>query len=617
MPQRLILCFRKGYRLFVRLSDRMNLAQKLMLIYSLVLGMTIVTFASQLISVANNSTELAFLKDTQKLLKESKFDIESKMDICYRVIDSLSSDYDIISYFKDWDKADKTTIFDFSMVLRKKFEQIRFLSPDVYQFRVFISNENFPEIGSDIYSDTRLTNKDDIVGKLSENPDGYWLLDHNEDNYNLGIIERKKVVSLYAMLRYSRDRSMGIAEVAMPVETFFRHMFSQSENKNLFACVIDGGGNIIYDRENGFSNRYGLDKNNLGRLFADRDLKGKSGVVPLKVGNLPMNMVYDYVDGLGCSICYIVTNENITSSLENTTVLIIAESLLSLLVLSVLIYFLTKIIFKKMKQIIASMRKVEEGKFDIRVPISGQDEMSEMAYHFNRMLNKLGDLITEVIKKQEAKKNAEIRALFAQINSHFIINTLENIRMLAEIDCKYEIADAITSLGKLLRYGLKWTSEYALLKEEIEYIRNYIDLVNIRYDFVIRLETEIPPELMDYRVLKVSLQPVVENAVHRGIEPLARDGVLMIRASSNPDYTVIEITDNGMGMDEERLGIVRRGIESDTVPEAPGDKGNGIGLRNVNERIKLVYGMEYGIDITSEKGAYTKVVMRLPAIRQI
>lgn len=606
--------FKKVCGSLVQALYRMRLAQKLMLIYSVVLAVTILIFASQLISVANNATEQAFLKDTQKLLKESKLDMENKMDICYRVINSLSSDYDIMSYLKDWDKADKTTIFDFSLTLRKKFEQIRFLSPDVYQFRVFISNSSFPEIGSDIYSISRLTNANTLMDELSERPDGLWIPDHIEDNYNMGIIERKKVVSLYALLKYSYDKNLGVTEVTMPVNTFFRYMFSQSENKNLFACVIDSRNNFIYDPQSGFSKRYKLDKSSLESLFKGLSIRRESGAVPIRIDNIRMNMVYDYVDKLGCSICYIVTNENITSSLKNTTILIMAESLLSLLVLSILIYFLTKIIFKKMKQIIASMRKVEEGKFDIRVAISGQDEMSEMAYHFNRMLNKLGILISEVIKKQEAKKNAEIRALFAQINSHFIINTLENIKMLAEVDCKYEIADAITSLGKLLRYGLKWTSEYAMLKEEIEYIKNYIDLVNLRYDFEIRLELEIPPELMEYKVLKVSLQPVVENAIHRGIVPLARDGVLRIQAWTDEDYMMIEIMDNGAGMDEERLNIVKRSMDSDTVLEVQGNNGSGIGLRNVSERIKLVYGERYGIDITSRKGEYTRVTMRLPAM---
>ena len=192
--------------------------------------------------------------------------------------------------------------------------------------------------------------------------------------------------------------------------------------------------------------------------------------------------------------------------------------------------------------------------------------------------------------------------------------------MLAEVDGSISIADAITSLGKFLRYGLKWTSEYAMLQEEVAYIRNYIDLINLRYDFAICLETSIPQELQSYKVLKISLQPIVENSILRGIVPLSRDGLLTVKASADSDFTRIEITDNGAGMDEERLNSVKAGILSDNVsemqgnmPETQGRGGNGIGLRNVNERIRLVYGEQFGIEIDSRKDEYTKVTMRLPA----
>ncbi len=633
-------------RLSPRLFSRLHLAQKLMLIYSIALGISIITFASQLIREVVESTEQSFLNDTKNLLQESVYDVENNVDVCYRAVSSLTSDYDIISYINDWNSEDSTDIFDFSMELNKKVEQIVFLSTDVYQYRIYINNEDFPEIGSIVYNAGRLPIKDSLNDILVGSTTGYWLVNHPENNYNTSTRVRRNVVSLYMPLRYSNAKNPGIVEVSMPVESFFRHVFSQAGNKNLFAFVRDSGGRVIYNGHSEFLTDYGLDEAGLDQLLKNYDLSGKSRSVLIRVGKIPMRMVYDYVDRLGCSVYYIVSNEDFTKGLMDTTFLIIAESLVSLLVLSVLTYFLTRIVFKKMKQIIVSMRKVGEGKFGISVDTAGQDEMSEMAYHFNKMSNQLGNLVSEVIKKQEAKKNAEIHALFSQINSHFIINTLENIRMMAEVDSRFEIADAITSLGKLLRYGLKWTSEYSMLREEIEYIVNYINLINIRYDFVIRLETDIPAALMTYRVLKISLQPIVENSIHRGIVSLGRDGLLTIRAFEIPEYTVIEITDDGAGMDEERLENVRMSLLPDTLIETQGVSetkdingaqnvngaqekteelekgrtqskgGTGIGLKNVNERIRLVYGERYGIQIDSVKDEYTRVTIRLPASQQ-
>lgn len=595
----------------------LKLAHKLMIIYSVVIGITIIVFAGQLINETNKSTELDLIRDSRDLLKETKYSIEREVDTCYRTINAISGDYDTMSYIKGWDREDQTEVVDFSMELTKRILLIRNLSPDIYQIRIYVSNPEFPEIGSIIYSDSRLKNKKTIVTETMKYSHGYWQFDHPEVNFNPGTLERKNVVSLFVPLRYSNYKQLGFIETSMYTDTFFRHMFSQSENQNLIAFVIDYRGNIIYDSKSAFAKKYNLDGNGLTELYKGYDLKGQSTEIHIKKGRVPMTLISDYIETLDATICYVVTNDTIRKNLNDARTLIIAESILAMLLMSVIIYILTNLLLVKIKQIIASMRKVEDGKLDARVNVSGQDEMSELAFHFNRMISKIGDLISEVVKKQEAKKNAEIHALFTQINSHFIINTLQNISMMAEIDSKYELADAINSLGKLLRYSMKWTKEYVRLKEEIEYIGNYILLMNIRYDYEIRLNIQIPPELMEYEVLKMMLQPAVENAIYYGIEPLGQNGEITIRGYSDEENISIEIIDNGMGMDGESLEKVRQALTSDiSVDMRVEKKGNGIGLKNVNERIKLFYGNKYGIEITSIKGSFTKLTIRLPGVSQ-
>ncbi len=595
----------------------LKLAHKLMIIYSMVIGITIIVFAGQLINETNKSTELDLIRDSRDLLKETKYSIEREVDTCYRTINAISGDYDTMSYIKGWDREDQTEVVDFSMELTKRILLIRNLSPDIYQIRIYVSNPEFPEIGSIIYSDSRLKNKKTIVTETMKYSHGYWQFDHPEVNFNPGTLERKNVVSLFVPLRYSNYKQLGFIETSMYTDTFFRHMFSQSENQNLIAFIIDYRGKVIYDSKSAFAKKYNLDGNGLTELYKGYDLKGQSTEIHIKKGRVPMTLISDYIETLDATICYVVTNDTIRKNLNDARTLIIAESILAMILMSVIIYILTNLLLVKIKQIIASMRKVEDGKLDARVNVSGQDEMSELAFHFNRMISKIGDLISEVVKKQEAKKNAEIHALFTQINSHFIINTLQNISMMAEIDSKYELADAINSLGKLLRYSMKWTKEYVRLKEEIEYIGNYILLMNIRYDYEIRLNIQIPPELMEYEVLKMMLQPAVENAIYYGIEPLGQNGEITIRGYSDEENTSIEIIDNGMGMDGESLEKVRQALTSDIPVDVRLEKkGNGIGLKNVNERIKLFYGNKYGIEITSIKGSFTKLTIRLPGVSQ-
>lgn len=220
------------------------------------------------------------------------------------------------------------------------------------------------------------------------------------------------------------------------------------------------------------------------------------------------------------------------------------------------------------------------------------------------------DRMVRNYQKEVLSKNAEIRSLQNQINAHFIYNVLESIKMMAEIDEKYEISDAITSLGKLMRYSIRRNFENVTLAEELEYIRNYVLLINLRYDFEVILSVNIPEELMDQEILKMSLQPIVENAVIHGIEPAAADTTIYIKAWEKNGTFTIEITDSGEGMSPEDLEKLRKRIHGE-IEENVGT-GNGVGLKNVEDRIKLSFGGEYGMEVYSEPKKYTKVSIKLP-----
>ncbi|MFA9380195.1 MAG: sensor histidine kinase [Acetanaerobacterium sp.] len=605
--------WKKSWADLIRPIKSMHLATKLMLIYSVILGIAIVVFAGQLIDSANTALEHSLVNDTKSLLKESVYSIEREMDTCYQSIDSIAGDYDIISYIKDWNPQDITDVVEFSLSLKKKESLIRSLSTDVYQLRMYVHDPQFPEISSIIYSDTRLEDQETILKRTAGPTHEYWMVNQLERSYNAGARERNRTVSLFKTVTYSKNQPLGLMEVAIRTEVFFRHIFSQGSNENLVAFVVDRDGRLIYEDESAFVHKYGLANADIRSIFTERNEDAEEGEVKVTQDNISMTLIYDYISGLDSYICYVVANESVTSGIRSTRNLIVLESLGAIAISSVLIYFLTNILLKKMRLIIASMRKVEMGEINVRVDMSGSDEMSELAYHFNRMLRKLGDLINEVIAKQEAKKDAEIRMLFSQINTHFIINSLQTIGMMAEIDSHFEVADAISALGRLLRYGMKWTEGQVRLKDELEYIKNYIALMNLRHDYTVMLEVDVPDELMSCSVLKMMLQPAVENAIHYGMEPLGRGGKIRIRAHTDSETVVIEITDDGAGMSQNRLEQVRGALLYGHQLESRGNAGHGIGIKNVNERIKMVYGSPYGIDLASEKGMGAKVSIKLPA----
>ena len=211
------------------------------------------------------------------------------------------------------------------------------------------------------------------------------------------------------------------------------------------------------------------------------------------------------------------------------------------------------------------------------------------------------------LEREVEFQKSELRALHNQINAHFIYNIIEAIKMMAEIDEEYEVADALTALGKLLRYSMKWESGNVTLDRELEYIKNYIELMNLRFDYKVELQIDIPQELYGQRLPKISLQPIVEGAA-----VLESDTVIAItgRLSGDGKSFSICVADQGRGMDAEELNSLRRQITGEETSHS--SSGNGIGLHNVQERITRVFGETFGLQVESQEGVGTAVTVYLP-----
>jgi two-component system sensor histidine kinase YesM len=285
--------------------------------------------------------------------------------------------------------------------------------------------------------------------------------------------------------------------------------------------------------------------------------------------------------------------------------------ILVLILLSFVIDGLVRQVLKNFYVVLRTIRQVRKGDLSVRAPlVNRDDEMGELAHQVNRMLDNIQTLMQQNIDRELLAKDSQIKALQNQINAHFIYNVLESIKMMAEMEEEYVISDSITSLGKLLRYSMKWTSENVLVSEELEYIKNYMALINLRFDYDIILSLNIPTAIMMQKIPKMSLQPIIENAIIHGIEELADDTTIYIKGIVEGEDCRIEITDNGRGMNEEEL----KRLEDKIAGLAPdgGGSGNGIGLKNVQDRLHIAFGEKYGITVSTREGCYTKVCVTIP-----
>ena len=181
---------------------------------------------------------------------------------------------------------------------------------------------------------------------------------------------------------------------------------------------------------------------------------------------------------------------------------------------------------------------------------------------------------------------------------------------MAEIEGMFEVSDAITHLGQLLRYTMKWRTPRVKVKEEMEYIQNYMALLNLRYSYVIEVDVNLPEEIWEQEIPKMCIQPVVENAMKHGIEKVAEDTTLYIRGKLYENYFTIEVTDFGVGMNPQQIKQLKQRIEGSEFVEQ--HNSTGIGLKNVQDRIRLCFGIEYGLEVIAEENSFTKVIIKIP-----
>lgn len=258
------------------------------------------------------------------------------------------------------------------------------------------------------------------------------------------------------------------------------------------------------------------------------------------------------------------------------------------------------------------MMRVKDGNLSFpRMEINSKDEIGELYTVFISMIDDLKRLMQDIRISEQAKREAELTALQAQIRPHFLYNTLNTIKYLANLNGVPNIEEVSGSLIELMRGVLGNSNEFLTVREELDYVNCYMSIVKYKYMEPITVQVQVEDDdLLECRVLKLMLQPIVENAILHGVVPSAKSGIILIRVYGESGDLFIEIMDNGPGMSREKMRLL---LESGR--EGSASRFSGIGVRNVHERICRMYGEPYGIRLFSEEGLYTKVVIRLPEIR--
>lgn len=473
-------------------------------------------------------------------------------------------------------------------------------NPLLYSVRVYAVNDQVQEMMPILYSRKRMekqswAEKEDYTG---------WNYNYTDNIFSSYTMDQnRKIMSLITQVEDRNNGTIGVIEAAMTMENMFPSLYESIEDE--WSCFYTDNG------EKYFGENRKPESEKLIEVIKPRHLEDGELMTSYKESGRKKLVVSGmYIREMsGTLICV----KDITSAINRVR----WSRLLFFIGMAVLTFFLALVInlivqhlLGKFYEILKSIRKVQKGDLSVVIPEGGNDEMGELGTQINKMLERIKQLMNDNLNREMLAKNSEIRALQNQINAHFIYNVLESIKMMAEIDEEYAISDAVTSLGKLLRYSMKWVSGNVLVEQELEYIKNYMALINLRFDYEIYLSLNIPELILKQEIPKMSLQPIVENAICHGIEQMAEDTNIYIKGLVEGDDCVIEITDAGKGMTEDEVKRLKQKIAGEI--DSNGGSGNGIGLKNVQDRIHIAFGEKYGIEIASMIGCYTKIRVRIP-----
>lgn len=261
-----------------------------------------------------------------------------------------------------------------------------------------------------------------------------------------------------------------------------------------------------------------------------------------------------------------------------------------------------------------AVKSILENNWDRAHNDSSNDEVDKISRSLNTMTRKIKTLVEEVYKQKLLKREAELRSLQSQINPHFLYNSLEKIKGIAELEGSPKAAEMITALGKLFRLNLSRGNEIITINQEIEHIQLYLSLQSLGRKSKYEVDINIEEDILDCVIIKMTLQPIVENAILHGLERSFDRNKIGIKGFSCGNQIIIEVIDNGKGMNQETLKRLKQFISVSGTMAVESDRKFGIALKNVNERIQLYFGKEYGIFIESEEDIGTTITIKIPMI---
>lgn len=367
-----------------------------------------------------------------------------------------------------------------------------------------------------------------------------------------------------------------------------------------------GNSLLIFDKENRkfYDNGSSFDTSSIFLAYNSSE----SGIDIRNIDKKEMYISYYTSPNTSWKIFSIIPADEVLSDLYRIKTTVIILTIACVLLILLISSLIASALLKPIYTLASAMENVEKGDFSTRVTLKSRDETRYLAESFNKMTSNIETLVNKVYNEELRRKDAELKSLQSQINPHFLYNTLESIRGVALANNLKSIASMAKSLSMLFRYSIN-SKDLVSFRDELQHLKNYMNIQNFRHEGKFQLILDLPDEVYAYSIPKLTLQPIVENSIKHGLEMRRGQGTISINASVSNGIVSIKVSDNGKGISPEKLSLLTRELSEGSRS----DSGTGIGIRNVNSRVKLHFGEKYGLQLLEpEQGAEVEII--LPAI---
>ena len=456
-----------------------------------------------------------------------------------------------------------------------------------------------------IYVDSDIVKHDNTIAPLSEVQNAEWknkLSEKNDNEIYWFAEEAARKVYLVRRMPLLEDlESEGYLYIEVDYDLLF-DMFSQMESGKYGIVIFNEEGKEIYSFNSFNNDKYSLDAGTVYSTINVEEEKPQKSY-KIKSDNISYTIVKKETKQ-GWTAAIYKPDSVINTSIRSIISIVIIVSLVCIIISSVISTLISRKFVGTLENMTDNMKAVEAGDYEVKIHSDSVDEVGTLIRGFGNMVERINTLINEVYKGKLSQKEAEMKALQAQINPHFLYNSLSLINWKAIEAKQSDISKITLLLSKFYRTSLNKGKNITSIKDEISNIQSYIDIQLMMHDDGFDVEYDLAPDIMDYSIPNLLLQPLIENAIDHGIDMNTdRRGVIKVSGKMYEQSKImITVSDNGIGMPKETADQILTG------------NSKGYGVKNVNERIKHFYGDEYGITVESTEGEGTDIIIRMPAV---